>query len=574
MGQEDVPTPTAARVQSTPALPKPPSYSGSTATEKRVFMPDLRMDFKELDAVSRMSKLVADMYTLLEDNNLLWTLEAEPKRINKRLVGALAPSGFKHIFVNDLAMEGNKPLWKDVTKMVVYLRSRAEAWIQWEPRRALDAAMADTGADNCVVSRGLLDEPMTLCVQPRLQRPAKPHVLQPFGSKSPPIKVSWTAQFGEVLLQTSAGPLALRGLVALVNEEDKTSYMLLSRPVLVKLGFSLDELLVKALEKQAVYQVSDVWPTDQETKLSSLIALASDIDDDPASIELVATPELGDHDAAAVRQALDERDATGNVGSKPQHVNNLVTAVEQSSPDFISPLQQPDFDFPTRDAIVAAQKQAIGEGEDHAAQHATWCEALTNMHRKCTSKVLRQRLRGREFRVSPSRAETPNFSIGDFFLVAEPEVTHKLQYRWQGPRVITGSKNPWVFEVQLLVPPCETKDTHVQRMQFYCEHDHGMLEDITAQATFAAGGHNVRGFGAIRNTPRVGWEIEVKWLGLQDLDNTWEPALELYQDVPDLLLRHLLREVRNGEPQYPELLAFLKNRLEMRGQKILQVFEE
>ncbi|ETI48473.1 hypothetical protein F443_07491, partial [Phytophthora nicotianae P1569] len=48
------------------------------------------------------------------------------------------------------------------------------------------------------------------------------------------------------------------------------------------------------------------------------------------------------------------------------------------------------------------------------------------------------------------------------------------------------------------------------------------------------------------------WQVQVKWLGLNELENTWESYASLQTDVPVLLGRYC--ETHKEEPQFAEVL--------------------
>ena len=42
------------------------------------------------------------------------------------------------------------------------------------------------------------------------------------------------------------------------------------------------------------------------------------------------------------------------------------------------------------------------------------------------------------------------------------------------------------------------------------------------------------------------WEAEVKWLGFDDMENTWEPLVTLLEDVPLLAKECVERSAQRG----------------------------
>jgi len=69
-----------------------------------------------------------------------------------------------------------------------------------------------------------------------------------------------------------------------------------------------------------------------------------------------------------------------------------------------------------------------------------------------------------------AKATRPNFSVGDFVLVAvdHQKKIPKLMPRWTGPYRITRTINEWVYEVQHLVTKT-LSEIHCSRLQLYSD---------------------------------------------------------------------------------------------------------
>ncbi|GMF48384.1 unnamed protein product [Phytophthora fragariaefolia] len=116
---------------------------------------------------------------------------------------------------------------------------------------------------------------------------------------------------------------------------------------------------------------------------------------------------------------------------------------------------------------------------------------------------------------------------------------NKLAINWQGPKRIVRTISDWVFEVESLNPPQVTTTHHVSRLRFYAEASRGVTEDLLQYALHSQGRHLVEDFRGVRfNEAARRWEVEVKWLGLEAIENTLEPYLALQSDVPVLLDRY------------------------------------
>jgi hypothetical protein len=135
-----------------------------------------------------------------------------------------------------------------------------------------------------------------------------------------------------------------------------------------------------------------------------------------------------------------------------------------------------------------------------------------------------------------------DFQVGDFVMVAVPDrpSTHKLAARWRGPYRVTRTINDHVYEVQHLVTENVT-EAHVRRMKFYCDAELDMTVPLADHVVAEEGRpYEVEDVCAWRfNKDSMIHEVEIKWLGFSDLENTWEDITVMYEDVPDSVLHFL-----------------------------------
>ncbi|POM77199.1 hypothetical protein PHPALM_5452 [Phytophthora palmivora] len=92
----------------------------------------LKMDTTQPDADSRVSKLVHQLYQLLEKENMEWMIESEPKKVVRYIINALAPEPFHSVVKKEMERESNKSLLTDVVAFTVWLRSSCKEFIRWE----------------------------------------------------------------------------------------------------------------------------------------------------------------------------------------------------------------------------------------------------------------------------------------------------------------------------------------------------------------------------------------------------------------------------------------------------------
>ncbi|CAK4244258.1 unnamed protein product [Aphanomyces euteiches] len=113
-----------------------------------------------------------------------------------------------------------------------------------EEKVTLDGALLDTGADVTIVNHALIDALKDNGHHVVLRR-CPPHALEPFSGS--PILVQDSITFDRISLDTSAGPLLLRQLTAwVVDDQNDQPRLIIARPVMEKLGYSLDAILATA----------------------------------------------------------------------------------------------------------------------------------------------------------------------------------------------------------------------------------------------------------------------------------------------------------------------------------------
>ncbi|GMF43963.1 unnamed protein product [Phytophthora fragariaefolia] len=210
----------------------------------------------------------------------------------------------------------------------------------------------------------------------------------------------------------------------------------------------------------------------------------------------------------------------------------------------------------TTDGVVEMDVETL---RTKVQQHLTeTAQVLEMMHSEVSDISDRRRLQARVRRAA--KAKPPNFSVGDFVLAAPViSMPNKLAIKWQGPKRVVHALTDWVFEVDdLNVPHTKTKH-HVSRLRFYAESSRGVTEVLLQYALHSQGGHCVEAFYGIRcNAVTKQWEVEVKWLGLDALENTWETYSSLKADVPVLLDRYC--NAHKDEPEFAEMIQDVSRR--------------
>lgn len=107
--------------------------------------------------------------------------------------------------------------------------------------------LLDSGSDVSLLSRGAVDALATSGVPVEIRQVA-PVMLTPGGGVD--LFASRVAVFKDITLMTSAGPLLLQDLDCFVEEANLWQELTAGRPLLKRLGYSADRLLVSAREAQ------------------------------------------------------------------------------------------------------------------------------------------------------------------------------------------------------------------------------------------------------------------------------------------------------------------------------------
>ncbi|KAG2502428.1 hypothetical protein JM16_009810 [Phytophthora kernoviae] len=208
----------------------------------------LKMDVQLTDANSRVSKLAHEMYQVLEKENMEWMVESEPKKVVHYMIDALAPEQFQRTVRNEMARESNKPLLKNVIAFITWLWVSCKKYVRWEPsfgkrgqtgsssRQGLKKAEftgavqnPSQGSDVNVVDRGLVKKLQDQGVVVDKETSA-PHRLAMFDGR----------------------------MLAVTQQEKSKGTMILSQPVIERLGYSVDATLACACDTHQEWDLQDL----------------------------------------------------------------------------------------------------------------------------------------------------------------------------------------------------------------------------------------------------------------------------------------------------------------------------
>ncbi|OWY94850.1 hypothetical protein PHMEG_00035301, partial [Phytophthora megakarya] len=173
------------------------------------------------------------------------------------------------------------------------------------------------------------------------------------------------------------------------------------------------------------------------------------------------------------------------------------------------------------DDILTAQKEHIKRLQ----------RSLDEMHRRTARVNNEVRAAGRKCKDTKRGRAVAQFDIGDYVLYADvwQHTRSKLRVKWCGPAQVTATVSNWLFEVKNLITG-QRREAHASRLKFYADE---MRTYCYMLHTTNSDGHVVDHLVKARYNPNAKrHEIQVHWRGLNSIEDSWEPAQTLLEDVP------------------------------------------
>ncbi len=176
--------------------------------------------------------------------------------------------------------------------------------------------------------------------------------------------------------------------------------------------------------------------------------------------------------------------------------------------------------------------------ESHWRELAAARDAL---HRDVAAVANTKRAKERDRRNAQPTVKAIHLDVGDYFLVGSVSRRRsKLQIRWLGPRRIVQAITDWIFVVEDLRNGKQSTH-HVSRLKLFAAKDLLVTQDLLDHVAYVEGGHIVEELRDCRfDKVQKHWTILVKWMGLSEAETTWEPVMNLIEDVPSLVRAFIL----------------------------------
>uniref|UniRef100_A0A7S3LNQ3 Chromo domain-containing protein n=1 Tax=Aplanochytrium stocchinoi TaxID=215587 RepID=A0A7S3LNQ3_9STRA len=132
-----------------------------------------------------------------------------------------------------------------------------------------------------------------------------------------------------------------------------------------------------------------------------------------------------------------------------------------------------------------------------------------------------------------------NFQPGDWALLSRagtPQAREKMKLTWTGPVQILDAVGDHLYKVESLTG--HISEVHVCGLKLYAREDEFVaLPQHLEQYLFDNASFEIESLVALR-FHQGRYEVKVRWKGFDSCDDTWEPAKNIYAQVPDFFLSY------------------------------------
>ena len=184
-----------------------------------------------------------------------------------------------------------------------------------------------------------------------------------------------------------------------------------------------------------------------------------------------------------------------------------------------------------REALGVIHQRAADAGAQQRAANARAADPTAEQQLSAAERrLISAQQKGAEKRGIKKHA---GFKVGDYVLCARTQ-PDKLSMRWTGPLQVERVVDEWTFEVKDLVHGRRAL-RHAQMLKPYSDPDLEVTEALREQLQHDDGtAFKVQSIVAWRLQQRR-VELLVRWVGFDEATDSWQPFVELAEDVPDIL---------------------------------------
>ncbi|KAH9146687.1 hypothetical protein AeRB84_009457 [Aphanomyces euteiches] len=162
--------------------------------------------------------------------------------------------------------------------------------------------------------------------------------------------------------------------------------------------------------------------------------------------------------------------------------------------------------------------------------------AMDQMHKQLSSVNAAKRAKSRKLYEKKRGVEPAQFVVGDYVLYRDvwAHSRAKLRTKWCGPAEVVKVTSNWLYDVRNLITG-DVREAHATKLKFYADCDLHIASDFMDHVAHNSEGYEVEDIVDARYNSRAkSFEVKIKWRGLQDVENSWEPTDNIAEDVPVL----------------------------------------
>ena len=199
--------------------------------------------------------------------------------------------------------------------------------------------------------------------------------------------------------------------------------------------------------------------------------------------------------------------------------------------------------LPESDSVLITPLNAMKKDRKLNVKCRQFREALEDLHTRVEEKSKASNLRKAHMN---ENIPFPEFAVGDYVLCCNPAEarTPKQTFRWHGPFQIVTVYNEYSYKVRMIASTMEIDRVHPMRLKRFSGPD--LKRALTREEWSKLADQAQREFNCFQVEKIVDYGItdddeyvlKVRWEGFTSKDDSWEPAKNLYADVPAVVTNY------------------------------------